>query len=127
VVWSLGRRAADKSIYRIDDSILVDEYVVYLSRTHARAPRLRRHKARHFSRLQWIGRISLPITFGATSDVRFKRGALKGHGKTTILEATQKGDLDITDWLKWFLDCLDRAFTAPKRYLRLSQEGSFLD
>lgn len=27
-----------------------------------------------------------------------------------ILEATQKGDLDITAWLEWFLDCLDRAF-----------------
>jgi Fic family protein len=27
-----------------------------------------------------------------------------------ILEATQKGDLDITKWLEWFLDCLDRAF-----------------
>jgi Fic family protein len=27
-----------------------------------------------------------------------------------ILEATQKGDLDITDWLEWFLGCLDRAF-----------------
>jgi len=27
-----------------------------------------------------------------------------------ILEATQKGDLDITPWLTWFLDCLDRAF-----------------
>jgi Fic family protein len=27
-----------------------------------------------------------------------------------ILEATQKGDLDITEWLEWFLDCLDRAF-----------------
>jgi Fic family protein len=29
-----------------------------------------------------------------------------------ILEATQKGDLDITKWLEWFLDCLDRAFRA---------------
>ncbi len=28
-----------------------------------------------------------------------------------ILEATQKGDLDITRWLEWFLDCLGRAFT----------------
>src|ERR1700751_1158939 len=28
----------------------------------------------------------------------------------SILEATQKGDLDITVWLEWFLDCLDRAF-----------------
>jgi Fic family protein len=27
-----------------------------------------------------------------------------------MLEATQKGGLDITDWLRWFLDCLDRAF-----------------
>lgn len=27
-----------------------------------------------------------------------------------ILEATQKGDLDITAWLEWFLDCLDRVF-----------------
>lgn len=29
-----------------------------------------------------------------------------------ILEETQKGDLDITGWLNWFLDCLDRALTA---------------
>ena len=27
-----------------------------------------------------------------------------------ILEKTQKGSLDITAWLQWFLDCLDRAF-----------------
>jgi Fic family protein len=27
-----------------------------------------------------------------------------------VLEATQKGDLDINEWLEWFLDCLDRAF-----------------
>jgi Fic family protein len=26
------------------------------------------------------------------------------------LEATQKGDLNVTDWLQWFLACLDRAF-----------------
>lgn len=26
-----------------------------------------------------------------------------------ILERTQKGDLDVTDWLAWFLDTLDRA------------------
>jgi Fic family protein len=26
-----------------------------------------------------------------------------------ILEATQKGELDITRWLTWFLDCLERA------------------
>lgn len=27
-----------------------------------------------------------------------------------ILEATQKGDLDVTPWVEWFLACLDRAF-----------------
>ena len=26
-----------------------------------------------------------------------------------ILESTQKGGLDITEWLTWFLDCLERA------------------
>lgn len=27
-----------------------------------------------------------------------------------MLESTQKGSLDITPWLLWFIDCLDRAF-----------------
>src|SRR5262249_6587725 len=27
-----------------------------------------------------------------------------------ILERTQKGTLDITPWMRWFLGCLDRAF-----------------
>ena len=34
-----------------------------------------------------------------------------------ILEATQKGKLDITDWLGWFLDCLSRAFERAERTL----------
>ena len=34
-----------------------------------------------------------------------------------ILETTQKGDLDITPWLTWFLDCLDRAFDGTDRIL----------
>lgn len=29
-----------------------------------------------------------------------------------ILESTQKGDTDITDWLKWFLDCLKDAMES---------------
>jgi len=33
------------------------------------------------------------------------------------LEATQKGDLDITAWLRWFLACLDRAFEGAERIL----------
>lgn len=34
-----------------------------------------------------------------------------------ILEATQKGDLDITGWLEWFLGCLDRAFDSAETIL----------
>ena len=33
------------------------------------------------------------------------------------LEATQKGDLDITAWLAWFLACLDRAFKRAESVL----------
>ncbi|RPJ10221.1 MAG: Fic family protein, partial [Deltaproteobacteria bacterium] len=31
-----------------------------------------------------------------------------------ILEATQKGDLDVTAWLEWFLGCLDRAIEGAE-------------
>jgi Fic family protein len=31
-----------------------------------------------------------------------------------ILQATQKGDLDITLWLEWFLDCLGRSFEGAE-------------
>jgi len=34
-----------------------------------------------------------------------------------ILEHTQKGDLDITDWLTWFLSCLDNAFVGAETIL----------
>jgi Fic family protein len=34
-----------------------------------------------------------------------------------ILEATQKGDLDITSWLEWFLECLNRAFGGAETIL----------
>lgn len=34
-----------------------------------------------------------------------------------ILEATQKGNLDITPWLEWFLGCLDRAFEGAETIL----------
>jgi Fic family protein len=34
-----------------------------------------------------------------------------------ILEATQKGDLDITNWLTWFLDCLTNAFNGAEEVL----------
>jgi Fic family protein len=34
-----------------------------------------------------------------------------------MLEATQKGELDITAWLAWFLGCLDRAFDGAEQTL----------
>ncbi|QPB21143.1 Fic family protein [Rhizobium sp. 007] len=34
-----------------------------------------------------------------------------------ILERTQKGDVDITEWLQWFLACLDRAFEGAEPIL----------
>lgn len=34
-----------------------------------------------------------------------------------ILEETQKGDLDITSWLQWFLECLGRAMHASEEQL----------
>ena len=34
-----------------------------------------------------------------------------------ILESTQKGDLDITRWLEWFLGCLSRAFDRAETIL----------
>jgi Fic family protein len=43
--------------------------------------------------------------YSMSSQIRQERNAYYD-----ILEATQKGDLDITEWLDWFLDCLDRAF-----------------
>ena len=43
--------------------------------------------------------------YSMSSQIRAERSAYYD-----ILEATQKGDLDITAWLDWFLGCLDRAF-----------------
>jgi Fic family protein len=39
------------------------------------------------------------------------------HAYYDMLETTQKGDLDITPWLQWFLGCLDRAFERSERIL----------
>ncbi|HEV3041696.1 MAG TPA: Fic family protein [Candidatus Angelobacter sp.] len=35
----------------------------------------------------------------------------------SILERTQKGTLDITEWMAWFLDCLDRAISGTEKTL----------
>lgn len=42
---------------------------------------------------------------------------LERHAYYSILEKTQKGDLDITPWLQWFLACLGRAFGRTEKIL----------
>ncbi|MES2591837.1 MAG: Fic family protein [Bacteroidota bacterium] len=45
-----------------------------------------------------------------------------------ILEKVQKGTLDITDWLVWFLNCLDRALNATDQILkRVINKTNFWD
>jgi Fic family protein len=45
--------------------------------------------------------------YSMSSQIRLERNAYYD-----ILEKTQKGGLEITDWMHWFLSCLDRALIA---------------
>lgn len=47
--------------------------------------------------------------YSMSAQIRVERNAYY-----QVLEATQKGDLDITPWIAWFLGCLDRAFAAAE-------------
>jgi len=47
--------------------------------------------------------------YSMSAQIRLERNAYY-----EILEETQKGDLDITAWLTWFLSCLDRAFDGAE-------------
>lgn len=42
---------------------------------------------------------------------------LERNGYYNMLERTQKDGLDITEWLGWFLNCLDRAISATEETL----------
>lgn len=50
--------------------------------------------------------------YSMSAQIRVERNAYYD-----ILETTQKGDLDITGWLEWFLGCLDRAFAGADTIL----------
>jgi hypothetical protein len=50
--------------------------------------------------------------YSMSSQIRIERSAYYD-----ILEATQKGGLDVTAWLQWFLACLDRAFDGAEAIL----------
>ncbi len=50
--------------------------------------------------------------YSMSAQIRLERNAYYD-----VLEATQKGELDITPWLEWFLSCLDRAFDGAEQTL----------
>ena len=50
--------------------------------------------------------------YSLSAQIRIERGAYYD-----ILDSTQRGDLDITPWLQWFLACLDRAFDGAEAIL----------
>ncbi len=50
--------------------------------------------------------------YGMSAQIRVERRAYYD-----ILEKTQKGDLDITPWLEWFLGCLRRAIDGAQTTL----------
>jgi Fic family protein len=50
--------------------------------------------------------------YSMSAQIRIERNAYYD-----ILETTQKGDLDITPWMEWFLGCLDRAFDGTENTL----------
>jgi Fic family protein len=50
--------------------------------------------------------------YSMSAQIRLERNAYYD-----VLEASQKGDLDITAWLEWFLECLDRAIKRAEQTL----------
>ena len=52
--------------------------------------------------------------YSMSAQIRLERDAYYD-----ILELTQKGDLDITPWMQWFLGCLDRAFDGTEKTLSM--------
>lgn len=51
--------------------------------------------------------------YSMSAQIRIERNAYY-----EILEKTQKGNLDITKWLLWFLNCLDRALDTSEQSLQ---------
>ena len=61
--------------------------------------------------------------YSMSAEIRKQR---KGYYE--ILERTQKGGLDITDWLEWFLDCLEAALiNTEKSISTVLQKAAFWD
>lgn len=61
--------------------------------------------------------------YSMSAQIRVER---KGYYE--ILEKTQKGNLDITEWLMWYLNCLDRALnTTDERLQSVLRKTRFWD
>lgn len=61
--------------------------------------------------------------YSMSAEIRKQR---KGYYE--ILEKTQKGGLDITDWLEWFLDCLEAALVDTEKSIStVLQKAVFWD
>lgn len=59
--------------------------------------------------------------YSMSAQIRIERNAYYD-----MLEAAQKGDLDVTAWLTWFLECLDRAFDrAEDTFGKVLAKASF--
>lgn len=50
--------------------------------------------------------------YSMSTQIRYER-----NDYYNMLERTQKGDMDVTPWLEWFLDCLDRAIDGAQSTL----------
>ncbi|QEC42290.1 Fic family protein [Pseudobacter ginsenosidimutans] len=59
--------------------------------------------------------------YSMSAQIRVER-----NGYYSVLEKTQKDDLDITEWLTWFLNCLDHALSATDKTLeKVIQKARF--
>lgn len=66
----------------------------------------------------WPVRKAAPQRFySMSSEIQQRR-----KGYFDILKKTQKGGLDVTEWLVWFLDCLDGAISRPETGLQHALE-----
>ena len=61
--------------------------------------------------------------YSMSAQIRVER-----NGYYNILEKTQRGNLDITEWIIWFLECLGRSIRASEEILSVVlQKASFWD
>ncbi len=61
--------------------------------------------------------------YSMSAQIRLARNAYYA-----VLEKTQQGDLDITEWLLWFLNCMDAALDATENLLQgVLQKAAFWD